>query len=71
MAPGQDPLPADLAEGLEVGVGGECAVLEVPLAFLVPVLPPQLQLRQGLRVPRLWERRRQGRSPRQPLTLPA
>ena len=48
MAPGQDPLPADLAEGLKVGVGGERAVLEVPLAFLVPVLPPQLQLRQGL-----------------------
>ena len=60
LAPGQDPLPADLAEGLKVGAGGERAVLEVPLASLVPVLPPQLQLRQGLRVPRLWERRGRG-----------
>ena len=60
MAPGQDPLPADLAEGLKVGAGGERAVLEVPLTSLVPVLPPQLQLRQGLRVPRLWERRGRG-----------
>lgn len=44
MDPDLDLLPTDLAERLQVRTGGKRAVLQVPLAFLVPVLPLQLQL---------------------------
>lgn len=42
--PSLDLLPTDLAERLQVRTGGKRAVLQVPLTFLVPVLPLQLQL---------------------------
>lgn len=51
------PRPAPhLAERLQAGAGCECAVLQVPLTLLTPMLPLQLQLRQSLSVARLWER---------------
>lgn len=53
LGPDLDLLPTDLAKRLEVRTGGECAILEVPLALLVPVLPLQLQLGQRLSVTRL------------------
>lgn len=48
-----DFLPTDLAERLQVRAGSKCAVLEVTLTFLMPMLPLQLQLCQCLGVTRL------------------
>ncbi|MEJ1269305.1 nucleoporin 85 [Cricetulus griseus] len=42
-----------LAESLQAGAGCERAVLQVPLTFLTPVLPLQLQFSQRLSVARL------------------
>lgn len=58
LDPNLDFLPTDLAERLQVGTGSKRAVLEVTLAFLVPVLPLQLQLCQRLGVARLRRKTR-------------
>lgn len=44
LDPNLELFPTDLAERLQVRTGGKRAILEVPLTFLVPVLPLQLQL---------------------------
>ena len=59
-----------LAERLQVWTGGERAVLQVPLTLLVPVLPLELQLCQGLCVTRLRERRSDTPSPHKPVRFP-
>ena len=53
LDPNLNFLPTDLAERLQVRTGGERAILEMTLTFLMPVLPLQLQLCQRLGVSRL------------------
>lgn len=47
------PAKTHLADGLHVGIGSKSSILQIPLTFLMPVLPLQLQLCQCLGVAKL------------------